>query len=143
MVRRKKSLGFISKSIVVLNGLAAIALILSYLAPFTDPQFFWPIAFIGIAYPVLLFLNLAFVLFWLVRKPRFAFIAFVPVILGWGAFTKNIGFSKETIIEKPDTSSLRLMSYNVHMFRSFDEVNKVDNKKRILKIFEEVAPDII
>jgi len=117
---------------------------MSYSAPYIDPHFFWPIAFIGIAYPILLLVNLLFVVFWLFRKPRFAFIAFVPIVLGWGAFTKNMGFAKETLMEKPDdTSTFRLMSYNVHMFRSFDETKKVDNKRKILEIFTEVSPDII
>ena len=76
MIRRKKSkFRFFSKIVLIVNVIAALLLLISYLAPFIDPNTFWPVAFFGLAYPVFLLLNIVFILYWLIRSPRFALIS--------------------------------------------------------------------
>jgi hypothetical protein len=72
MRRGKAHIGFLSKFLVFLNALAVFFLLLSYLAPYINPASFWPIAFLGLAYPFILLFNLLCVVFWLFRKPVFA-----------------------------------------------------------------------
>ena len=54
-----------------------------------------------------------------------------------------MGFRIPTDTPVLGDSSIRLMTYNVHMFRSFDENNALDRKKDILQVFQEVDPDIL
>src|SRR5690606_33950122 len=115
----RKSLGFISKIILVINMIAVAFLLLSYLAPIVKPQSFWPIAFMGIAYPVFLAINILFVLFWLFRKPSIALLSFIAIVIGWSAINKNFGFNAEPVLaEKNDSSAIRVMSYNIQMFNN-------------------------
>jgi len=139
----KKSLGFISKIILVINMIAVAFLLLSYLAPIVKPQSFWPIAFMGIAYPVFLAINILFVLFWLFRKPSIALLSFIAIVIGWSAINKNFGFNAEPVLaEKNDSSAIRVMSYNIQMFNNSNKTG-VDARKEILRVIKEVSPDVI
>src|SRR3546814_6290670 len=80
---RTKRLGFFSKAVLLANILVAVALLFSYLAPVINPQTFWPIAFFGIAYLPLLVVNGLFVIYWLVRRIRFAAISLLAILVGW------------------------------------------------------------
>jgi len=40
----------IKKIVDILNGIAILGLLMAYLAPYVDPQDFWPIAFFGLSY---------------------------------------------------------------------------------------------
>src|SRR5690606_27918370 len=125
--------------------LFAVALLMAYLAPWISPNLFWPMAFFGIAYPVLLGINLIFVLFWLLKTSPYCFLSLLVILAGWSSIKKNIGFKGkiDQSISHPDESRFRIMTYNVHMFRSFDEDNSLNTKQEILKIFQQVNPDIL
>lgn len=140
-------LGFISKSIFILNVFAAGALLVSYLAPYIDPRAFWPIAFFGIGYSTLLAANGLFVLYWLVRKPRMALLSLLVFVLGWGAFRKHMGFApavSEAVASGPDSAHLRVMGFNVHFFSPAQETsNTFVHKAEMLRLIDSVSPDIL
>lgn len=143
MQTRRKPLGLRSKAVLVLNGIAVVLLLLSYLAPLIKPQTFWPIAFFGIAYPILLIVNLLFVVFWLFRKVSYAFISLLAIGIGWTAITKNFGFNEAVVdTAERDTSVIRVMTYNVRMFHD-DEGKGAENQDDILKLIKEVSPDVL
>src|SRR5690606_40032762 len=77
---RKKILGFFSKTVFTANVLAVVALILSYCASFIDSREFWIIAFFGLAYPPILFINCGFIVYWLLRKKRNALLSLLAKI---------------------------------------------------------------
>lgn len=138
---RKRSLGWFSKGILFLNAIVILVLLVCYLAPFISPQTFWPIALVGIAYPFLLIVNIIFIAYWLYRKPTLSVFSVFFLLLGWSTFSKTIGLASKRDNTVKDTASVRVMSYNVHLFRGVDE--SVNTKNDILDIFKEVAPDII
>lgn len=145
--RKTARLGFISKGIFLLNVFAAAALLLSYLAPYVNPRTFWPIAFLGIGYSTLLVINCLFVVYWLARRPRIALLSLLVFLVGWGPFRKHIGFSKratEQTVSYPDSSHLRVMSYNVHFFSPAEETsNTFVCKSEMLALIDSIAPDIL
>ena len=58
------------------------ALLLSYLAPYINPSLFWPVAFFGLFHPVFLFLNILFLIYWIIqRKMRAIFNVAVLVLV--------------------------------------------------------------
>jgi vancomycin resistance protein VanJ len=52
------------------NHLAAIALLVSYLAPYVSPENFWLLSFFGLGYPILVAINLVFVLYWAIQLKK-------------------------------------------------------------------------
>ncbi|HEY1024308.1 MAG TPA: endonuclease/exonuclease/phosphatase family protein [Sphingobacteriaceae bacterium] len=147
MIRRKKKkkIGFLSKIMLASNIAAAVVLLLSYLASVTDPKSFWPIAFVGLAYPFILGVNVLFAIYYLIRKPLFALIPVAAILLGWKFLTSYIGFRETTAIEVPKSSGnfLRVMTYNVHSFKQFGNKNDAFTKDQILNIIRKEQPDVI
>ncbi|HLT41610.1 MAG TPA: endonuclease/exonuclease/phosphatase family protein [Sphingobacteriaceae bacterium] len=142
MKRWKRPLGWFSKFVLVLNGIVILGLLLSYLAPYVDPKLFWPFAFIGIAYPILLLITVLFIAYWLFRKPKVALLSVLSLLIGWNSLTKTVQFGSN-VEEEQNSSFLRIMSYNVHLFKGYGTSSKVHTTQDILKIFKEVDPDII
>lgn len=130
---------------MVFNALAVVLLLLAYLAPYTNPAKFWPLAFFGLAYPFILLLNLLLVIFWLFRKALYALPSLVAILLGWNLLCSYVGFRESTAIEVPKSSPqfLRVMSYNVHSFKRFGAVNEEIVKEQMLNIIRREQPDVI
>lgn len=130
-----------------MNVIAAAALLLSYLAPYVDPRKFWPIAFFGIGYSTLLVINGLFVVFWLFRKPPLVLLSLAVFLLGWESFRKHIGFQPalaEQVVNNPDTTHLRVMSFNIHFFSPAGETaNSFVHKQEMLHLIDSINPDIL
>lgn len=148
--RRVKQLDFFSRSILWINFFAVGALLLSYLAPVINPQVFWPIAFFGIAYLPLLLVNVLFIIYWLIRRARFALISLLAIVVGWGTLTKHFGFHAE--VPDPaigaaalrDTANVRLLTYNVHFFRTFEQKDTEPSiREETMRLMDSVSPDVI
>lgn len=154
---KKKRLSFLGKVTLILNVLAVIMLLISYLSPYIDPRTFWPFAFFGLAYMPLLLLNVLFMLFWLFIRNRraFALLSLATILIGWQALRAHIGLNKSGLasqsqIENPQADSLtsgtdlRVMTYNVHLFREFGQTkNEPDIKDEALELIRTADPDLI
>ena len=101
------------------NAIAALALLISYSAAYIDPDTTWIPAFFGLAYPVTVLINLAFVLLWLIRWKKYIFISLVCILAGWN----NIRSLYPVRIAKPKHmigDRIRITSYNVHQLSGVD-----------------------
>lgn len=78
-----------------LNVSVILLTFLSYLAPITNPNAFWPLAFLGLGFPMLLIANILFVLWWAFRRHWYAFFSVGCLLMGWshvqGALTLHFG----------------------------------------------------
>jgi endonuclease/exonuclease/phosphatase family metal-dependent hydrolase len=146
MIRKKKrKVSLFSKIVLIVNLIGVGFLLLSYLASYIDPRTFWPIAFFGLAYPFILAFNVLFIVYWLIRKPKFALISVGAILVGWGTLTSYIGFRETNAIEVPKSSAtfFRVMTYNVHSFKQFGSKNDDFTKDQILNIIRKEQPDVI
>jgi len=140
----KKKLGFLSKAIFIANILAVIALLLSYTASFINPKVFWPLAFFGLAYLPILLINLGFVGYWLMRKPKYAMISLLTIIVGWNLLTKHWHFGGGEIQKiTASDSCIRVLSFNVHLFKAAEKAEEKDYKREVLGIVDSLKPDLI
>ena len=139
MLINKKNLGFFSKTIMIGNLLAIIGLLLSYSASFIDPKSFWPISFLGLGYLPILLINIGFIVYWSLRKIKYALFSLITILLGWNLMTKHITFSKSE--SSPSDSSIRVMTYNAHMLKPVEKLEK-PVKDEFIDIVKEVNPDI-
>jgi len=114
---------------------------LSYLAPHISPStFLWPIAFLGLLYPILLLTNLVFTLYWFVSFKRYFWSNFFIILIGWGQFSTLINIeSKKTNTE----DSFTVMSYNVRLFNVYKWINNKNVKNEIVDYINTVKPNIL
>jgi len=130
---------FFSKFGFQLNIVAACLLLAAYLAPFVPPDTFWPVAFFGLAYPYILFINLIFLLIWILLHSRKFLLPLLSLALGYPNF-----FNSFQVIPhlKSKEAGITLLSYNVHSFRVDQKAHRLNNP-RILEYFKSVGADII
>ena len=142
---KKKHLSTSDKVVLVFNNIGAAALLLSYLAPVTDPGKLLFIAVLGFGYQVLLIMNILFIVYWIVRYRLYFLISTVGILAGITILTANFGFhlSNYKNNKNGEEGAIRMMAYNV---RGFNGIDKYENKpidKEIIQIVNEVQPDII
>lgn len=85
--------------------------LLSHYSPRIDPLDFWPSAFLGLAFPVLVGLNFGFVVYWLIRKPKYAIYSGIFFLFSWGSLKNLISFNLEKDVKSHD--HIALISFNI------------------------------
>jgi len=144
MIRAKTQLSFFDKLVLFANYGFAFSLLVSYLAPFISPQTFWPVAFFGLAYPLLLTFTLFFIIYWFFRSKKHMLISIIAIAIGYKALTDNFGFHKPTDdVQKKSADQIRVMTYNVHNFESFTFGAGKSTFDDILNIISIEQPDIM
>lgn len=110
----------------LLNGLAILGLLLSYLSPIVDPLDFWPLSFFGLTYTFWLVLNFVLLLFWVFRrKKRWIYNAFFMAI-GYQFIIRTIQFNPPT----KDKAEFTISAFNTKVQRVYDGGNtsiEIDN----------------
>lgn len=140
----KNTLTFIDKVILWLNIPLCIALLISYLAPSTDPKTAWIIPFFGLAYPILFAGNVLFAFLWLLRKRWLVLLPVVCILSGWNVLLNNVELHlKPSHPNAASVNGVRMMTYNVHNFKRYGSTNDISTKREILQIINEQQPDII
>lgn len=107
------------KIVDAFNGLAIIGLLLAYLAPYIDPQDFWPVSFFGLTYKVWLVGNIGLVLFWLIlKRKRWMYNAFF-ILLGIAFIGRNIQYNTSTC----QAGDIKVASFNTNVQQVYNNGN--------------------
>ncbi|MCF8298140.1 MAG: hypothetical protein K9J13_11385, partial [Saprospiraceae bacterium] len=115
MAKDKKRLGFLGKIFLLFNYIFALTLLLSYLAPFISPDTFSFLAFIGLAYPYILAINLIFIVLWIISAKKYFLVSLIIIAIGWNNVGRHVQYSKTT--EQNDSiPSIKIVSFNTHIF---------------------------
>ncbi|WP_437919146.1 endonuclease/exonuclease/phosphatase family protein [Sphingobacterium sp. LRF_L2] len=139
----KKKLGFFSKVVFLCNIISILFLLLSYTATVINPAMFWPLAFFGLGYLPILLLNIGFVVYWLIRRRIYALFTIVPILLGWNLLNQHLGFHSANDKTEHRDSSIRVMTFNAHLFTGMEEGSKTDIKNEVISLIQDADPDIL
>jgi endonuclease/exonuclease/phosphatase family metal-dependent hydrolase len=134
------------KVIVILNVLAALAFILSCLAPYLDPQDWWLISILGLGFVFLFILLLAFIFFWLFFKPRLVVISLVALLFGIRSISVLFAFNNPDKFEyNKSPASLRVVTWNVGRFTEWKRNNNKGSQTRLkmLDLLKEQKADVL
>ncbi|GGH17054.1 endonuclease/exonuclease/phosphatase family protein [Mucilaginibacter phyllosphaerae] len=144
MRAKKKKLSFIDQLFLWINIFLCLGLLLGYLAPYTDPRKFWPIAFFGLAYPPVLLANVIIMVYWLLRRSWYIGLSLITILIGWNALNNNIGIRLPAgASQTQPQKQLRLMTYNVHDFKKYGAKNDKSTRHEILELIGQEQPDVI
>lgn len=137
---------FTDRAILILNVLAALGMILSYLAPLINPAKVFLPALFGLAYPYILIVNLLFICYWLIRLKKEIFISIVVILIGWSHLNNMVPLNfKDAKI--PDSSNpdqmFKALSYNVRGFDVYRWTSDPHVKNEIFDFIQKQKPDIL
>lgn len=100
-----------SKLMFMINLVVVICTLLAYAAPHIHPsQFFLP-AYFGLAFPILFFANLFFIVFWLFNNIARSVLSLLTLLVGYQAILGFVNFKSTTL--KNDSSTFSVISYNI------------------------------
>ena len=135
-----KNLGLIDKIIFIFNSLAATALLLSYLLAFIPPKSFPLLSVLSLGVPVLILINLVFMVYWIIRLKRQFLLSFIILLVGYNYVTNLYQFSGDTLTSDDELS---IMSYNVRMFNSYGWTEEKNIPEKITNFVKDKNPDIL
>jgi len=131
---------FLNKIIVLVNSILAILLLLSYLLPYISPETVPIFTIISLAVPVLLALNIFFIIYWIIKLKKYFTISLISIILGIGYISNIYKFSEKKIFLNDD---LKVMSYNVRLFNHYNWSTDSTIVKKISSFIAEKEPDVL
>lgn len=137
---------FTKRLFIAFNLVVSSLFLLACCNAFLPPQTFWFISILGIGFPFLLVLVVAFLLFWTVFRSRWAFLSLACLLIGYTNIRALIAFNygQDNTLAKPD-SSLRVLTWNVSWFDEQTRADKykVNYRKDILAFIKKSDPDIL
>ncbi len=133
-------LSTLNKLVYFVNSISLFILLLSYISPYISPDFFWPISFIGLIFPILYIINIIFLIYWAIgfKKPMWANI--IILIIGIGNIKNYIGTSPNT---KSSPDNIKVLTYNVRLFNRYNWIEKVNVKEQISDFLINENSDIV
>lgn len=124
-----------------LNYFTVIALLLSFTAKYISPQTFWPLAFFGISYPILLALNVLFVVFWSIQMRWWAFLSGLAIIV---TLPNMLGIVHVNFGKKPTSNNdIKVMDFNCMLFDLYNWSHNKQSRKIIFEMLQSESPDIL
>lgn len=141
--KKTKSKRYFINSIVMFgNHLAAIGLLLSYLAPFVSPERFWIIAFFGLAYPILVILNILFIVYWAIQLKKRTFYSLLVILAGWTQLNSFFQISLKSSTDK-SKKQIKVMSYNVKVFDLYNWTHNKETRDKIFSLISDEGCDVL
>jgi len=122
-----------------LNILGILVLLCSYLAPYVNPSEYWYFSFAGMAYPVLLLVNVFFFLYWGFQVRMTCLYSLVAMLIGYNHLTAY--FQTDPKKAKVITRTIKVISLNTHNFGAPE--NKASANNSLSEIFKDDMPDIL
>ncbi|WP_196884909.1 endonuclease/exonuclease/phosphatase family protein [Aureivirga sp. CE67] len=136
-----KNLSFFDKIMFILNSIVGAVLLISYLLPFINPIHFAALSAFSLFVPVLISVNLIFLVYWLIRIKKQAILPIFLFLVGLPIFPSYFKINKKELVKKE--TSIEVMSYNVRMFNLYKWLPEEGIDKKIVDFINEENPDII
>jgi endonuclease/exonuclease/phosphatase family metal-dependent hydrolase len=135
-----KNLNWIDKVIYFFNIIFGLLLFIGYALRYFSPIHFPEIASIGLGLPVLLIINGAFLIYWLIKLKKQVLLSLIIIALGYDVITNMLVLGNRP---KSGVESIELMSFNVRHFNIFKWLDKENISQKIEDFVLTESPDII
>lgn len=137
-----KKLSWVDKILFLLNSLLAATLLLSNLLPYLSPKTFGIVAVFSLAVPVLIVLNILFVVYWALKLKKQFLVSTLVLLIGFNQLNLLYKIAEKEVLM---TDDLKVMSYNVRLFNIYKwkKEGKEETLKLVSDFIESKNPDII
>ncbi len=126
----------------VINLLFVFALLIANLSVFIPPSFTLVPAFFGLAFSILIYINLFFLLFWIYQKKTFLLWSLIALAISYPNFSQTIRFSSAQKADVPD-ERFQVLSYNIRYFDRFNWSGKEDTRRLMMNYILESEAQVI
>ncbi len=125
----------------LINSVVALLSLLSYGIYYVPPKTFSLISVLSLSVPLLIILNIIFVVFWLLKLKKQLILSLLILAVGYNYVASFYKFSSQESSNLEDTFTL--MSYNVRLFNLYDWIKEDSIPSKIQNFITEEAPSIL
>ncbi len=136
-------LSLFHRTFLILNLLLVLITFSAFLAPYISPANFWPLAFMGLSYPLLILGNFLFVLYWILFKRRLFFISLAILIIAYPYHRDLFRIDLTGSDRQKGERSLQVMSFNVRLFGLYEWGTNKKTRDRIIRFLQAEQPDLL
>jgi endonuclease/exonuclease/phosphatase family metal-dependent hydrolase len=112
--------------LITCNLLVSLCMLSLYILPYTDQSYFWFVNLFALAFPFLLLMQVGFLVFWLIAKPRVSALPILTLLLSFGLLRSVFGLHWQQKDSGHLKHSFRLATWNVHLFNFFENNGRLD-----------------
>ena len=135
-----KNLNFLDKLVFLINSVVSLLLLLSYGLSYVPPKTFSFLSVLSLSVPVLIILNMAFAVYWLIKLKKQLLLSLLVLALGYNYIVSFYKFSSQNVTKKT-----YMFGFVVFIFKIINNIIGVDlsflksNLRGVLsKFFREV-----
>ncbi|MBX6379918.1 MAG: endonuclease/exonuclease/phosphatase family protein [Thermoflavifilum aggregans] len=130
---------------LLMIGCSGLMLLAAW-SPYADPQSWWPLAFLGLTFPLWLLVVIILWIFALLLRSKWLVLPTLALIGSWKAIRVTVALPHLSAPAEDTTSPvIKLMSYNVHDFAPYH--NRPDPQAKygraMLQLIASQQPDIV
>ena len=123
-----------------LNVLALVVLLCSCLATYIQPKEYWQLTFIGFAFPIVLIVNIFFLLLWIFKRDKFGLISLVAIVLTWKFIHSTFAFN---FSEPNKETGIKLMTWNVKCFDLYNWNKNLETREQMMALIKKENADVL
>ncbi|GAA3575431.1 endonuclease/exonuclease/phosphatase family protein [Snuella lapsa] len=136
-----KQLSLLDKLIFLLNQIAALALLLSFVLPYIPPKTFAGLSVLNLGVSFLILSNALFLIYWLLKLKRQLMLSLVVLIISYFAFGSLYKFTSYK--EETNKDSIKVMNYNVRLFNLYEWLTEAHLETKIADFIKAESPDVL
>lgn len=132
---------FLKSTALIITVFSTVIFLLSLLVPYANPDDFWPFPLFGLGFVYMLIIQIAFILFWILKRRIYFLIPLLSLFIGGNHVSKAfvLQFKKREIPE----NTISLYSQNLRAFGLFGPTFEKETSLRIFEFYRNNSPDII
>jgi endonuclease/exonuclease/phosphatase family metal-dependent hydrolase len=135
-----KKVSLLDKLIVIVNSIVATTLFISFLSYYISPNTISLISFFSLSIPILIIVNLLFVVYWVLKLKKQFLISTLILLIGFQYITKLYSIEEKKVLLSSD---VKVMSYNVRMFNIYNWIDEEHINQKIYDFINTKEPDIL
>ena len=116
-------------------------LLLSYVLPYVAPKTFSILSVLSLAVPILIILNILFVIYWLLKVKKQFLLSLVVLLIGFNYVGSLYKFSNSKDVA--DDNNLSIMNYNVRLFNLYEWIEEKNVETSIENLIKSEQPDVL
>ena len=138
-----KNMSWRGKIFAYLTIVFNLLLFFSYLAFLSDPTKNSGIAFLGLAYPILVTINLILFFIWFIKRDIFFFPTLILLILGMYHHSRFLQINPKISENNSYNEKIKVISFNVRLFDLYNWTHNEEVKSKIIQLIKKQKPEII
>ncbi len=133
-------------SFIGTNIIAVLFYLLACLVPFINSGSSWFIAMLGLIFPLLLIVILGFLIYWIIKRSKWALFCIAAILLSWQQLSVLTSFhlpEKLKVAKSPET--LRVFTWNLSNWGESNRSNgiKSDYQDEMIEVIKKSNADVL